>query len=163
MSFLCCPVASEHPIHCGAGGPVSEGYRSHLFQDVPDQNCYLLTSRIYVLGLACRPFCKIRSFQLFAFSRCSLRRTTTRRSSSFYTFPLETGCSPSSTADITAYYRLGWMWPLPFRRYAMHYLEHHGSRWIDFLPNRRTESSNSNISRNSLMPTTFLCLQEVHG
>ena len=32
-----------------------------------------------------------------------------------------------------------------------------------FFPNRRTESSNSNISRSSLTPTTFLCLQEVHG
>ena len=31
-----------------------------------------------------------------------------------------------------------------------------------FSPNRRTESSNSNISRSSLTPTTS-CLQEVHG
>ena len=51
VSLLYCPVASEHPIHSGAGGPVSEGYRSHLFQNVPDQNCYLLTSRAYVLGV----------------------------------------------------------------------------------------------------------------
>ena len=32
-----------------------------------------------------------------------------------------------------------------------------------FSPNKRTESSNSNISKDSLNPTTFLRLQEVHG
>ena len=51
MSLLYCPVASEQPIR-GAGGPVNEGYRSHLLQDVPDQSCYLSTSRTHVLGLA---------------------------------------------------------------------------------------------------------------
>ena len=52
---------------------------------------------------------------------------------SVYTFPLETGCSSSTTADITTYHRLVWMWPFPFRRHAMYYLEHQGSRWICFL------------------------------
>ena len=33
----------------------------------------------------------------------------------------------------TAYYRVGWMWPLPFRRHAMYYLEHQGPCWICFL------------------------------
>ena len=51
VSLLYCPVASEQPIR-GAGGPVNEGYRSHLLQDVPDQSCYLFTSRTHVLGLA---------------------------------------------------------------------------------------------------------------
>ena len=32
-----------------------------------------------------------------------------------------------------------------------------------FFPNRRTESSNSNISRDSLAPTIFYVFQEVHG
>ena len=32
-----------------------------------------------------------------------------------------------------------------------------------FSPNKRTESSNSNIAKDSLTPTTFLCLHEVHG
>ena len=43
----------------------------------------------------------------------------------------------------------------PFRRHAMCYLEHQGSRWIGFFPSRRRENSNSNISRVSLTPTTF--------
>ena len=38
-----------------------------------------------------------------------------------------------------------------------------GLRWICFLQTRRTESSNSNISRDSLIANNILCLQEVHG
>ena len=32
----------------------------------------------------------------------------------------------------SSHYRVGWMWPLPFRRSAMYYLEHRGARWICF-------------------------------
>ena len=69
--------------------------------------------------------------------------------------PLATGCSPSITADYTTYYRLGCMWPFPFRRPAVHYVEHQRSLWICFFANKRTESSNANISISSLTPTTF--------
>ena len=44
----------------------------------------------------------------------------------------------------------------------MYYLEHQGVSLDLFSPNRRTESSNLNISRSSF-DTNILCLQEVHG
>ena len=50
---------------------------------------------------------------------------------------------------------------LPFRRLAMYYLERPGPYWICF-PNKRTESPNSIISKNSL-DHNIICLQEVHG
>ena len=52
----------------------------------------------------------------------------------------------------------GWNECGPFlsRRHAMYYLEHQGSCLICFLQ-KGTESSNSNISRDSLTPTT-LCV-----
>ena len=50
---LFCPVASVQLFYIGAGNPVSEGYRSHLFQDVPDQSRHMLTYRVHDLGLAC--------------------------------------------------------------------------------------------------------------
>ena len=74
----------------------------------------------------------VNPFGRFDASRPSLlpdvpqRRTTTPCFSSFYSLPLETGCSSYTTADITTYYRVGWMWPLPFRRLAVYYLEHRG-------------------------------------
>ena len=68
--------------------------------------------------------------------------------------------SSSTTPGTAAYYRLGWMWPFPFRRPAVYFLEHQGLIG-SFFPRRKTGNSNSNISRSSLIPTT--CLQEVHG
>ena len=63
-------------------------------------------------------------------------------------------CQPGRP-DYTRRDRLGWMWPFPFRRHAMYFLENKGSSLDLFSPNRRRESSNSNISRSSLTPTTF--------
>ena len=53
LPSLFCPVASVQPIHIGAGDPVFEGHRSHLFQDVPDHRHHLLTGSAHVLGLVC--------------------------------------------------------------------------------------------------------------
>ena len=44
------------------------------------------------------------------------------------------------------------MWLLPFRRRAMYHLEHQGSCWICCLQTKK-QSSNSNISNDSLTPT----------
>ena len=92
------------------------------------QSNHLPASGTHVLGLACWLFCKIRFFQIFVFSWSSQRRPPTRRSSSFHTFPLETECSSITTADLTAHHRLGCIWPFPFGRHAMCYLEHQGCR-----------------------------------
>ena len=59
-SLLHCLVASEQPISIGAGD-------SLLFQDVPNPNSHMLTSRTHVLGLACGSF-----FAGFDNSRSSL-------------------------------------------------------------------------------------------
>ena len=97
----------------------------------------MLTNTAHVLGVACRSVCKIWSFQVFALSWGSQRRPPTRRSSCFHTFPLETEYSSSTTEITTTYYRVWWLWPFPFRRLAMSYLEHQGSRWICFFQRNR--------------------------
>ena len=130
-------------------------YWPDLFQDVPDQSRHMLTRRAHVLGLACGSLCKIWSIRTFFLSWSSQRRTTTRRSSSLHTFPLETEYSSTTTPSTTAYCRLGWMWSFPCRRSAVYYLEHQRSHWICFFLSRRTENSNSNISRSYLPTTTF--------
>ena len=59
-------------------------------------------------------------------------------------FSLETGCSPRTTADLTTYYRVGWMWPLLFRRSVLNFLEHPGRRWICFSTRQRNKESKLN-------------------
>ena len=90
-----------------------------------------------------------RSFQILASSSGSQRRTTTPCFSSFCTLPLETGCSSITTADITTYNRVGWMWPLPFRRLAMYYLEHPRPGWICFLQTKE-QRIQTQISQKTL-------------
>ena len=126
LPLLYCPMAPAMPVFIGTGGPTSEGLWYDLSQDVPDQSHHMLTSGAHVLGVASGSVCKIRPFQIFALSWGSQRRPTTRRSSSFHTVPLETEYSSSTSADITAHYRLGWVWPFPFRRHAMYNLEYSG-------------------------------------
>ena len=46
---------------------------------------------------------------------------------------------------------------------AVYYLEHQGVSLDQFFASRRTENSNSNISRSYLTTTTFYVSQEVHG
>ena len=85
-----------------------------------------------------------------------------RAFSRFFSFPLETRCSSSTTAVITTYYRVGWMWPLPFRRLAMYYLEHQGPGWFCFSRQRSREFKLKHLKR--LFDTNnIICLQEVHG
>ena len=92
-------------------------------------------------------------FAIFDFSRSSLSPEVPsdeqQRSSSFHTFPLATGCSPSITADYTTYYRLGCMWPFPFRRPAVHYVEHQRSLWMCFLQTKE-QRVQTQISQEAL-------------
>ena len=74
--------------------------------------------------------------------------------SSFYTPSLETGCSSSTTADITTSYRVGWMWSLPFRRHAMYYLKHPGPRWIFFYKTKEQRFQTQISLKNSWTTTT---------
>ena len=53
--------------------------------------------------------------------------------------------------QITTYYRLGWMWSLPLRRFAMYYLEHLGPRWICFLQTKE-QRVQTQLSQNTFGP-----------
>ena len=48
------------------------------------------------------------------------------------TLQLKAGCS-STTSSTTKYCRSGYMWPYPWRRYVVYYLEKLGSHWISFI------------------------------
>ena len=48
-------MASEQPIHIGAGDSVSEGSRSHMFYDVPVQRCHMPTRGTHVLDWPVKP------------------------------------------------------------------------------------------------------------
>ena len=137
-------VASEQPIFIGAGNPVSDGYRSRLFQDVPDQSRHMLTSKAHV--------------QTFLLSCRSQRRTTTRRSSAFHTLPLETEYS-SFTSSTTGYCMSGNMWPLHRRRSAIYYMETLGVVGSVFSSQKNRELKLKYFRK--FLETTF-CLQEVH-
>ena len=58
-----------------------------MFYDVPDQSHQLLTNGDQVFGLV---FLIFLQDPIYPYLPCLFRRTTTRRSSSFHTFPLET-------------------------------------------------------------------------
>ena len=57
--------------------------------------------------------------------------------------------------------KVGWMWPIAFRRHAIYYLEHQGACWICSLQTKK-QRVQTQISQKTLTPTTF-CLEEVHG
>ena len=76
-----------------------------MFYDVPVQRCHILPSRSHVLGLACWSFWLVRYFPDHRFFLMF-------RFSSLYTLSLETDCSSSTTAEISTFYRVGWMWLL---------------------------------------------------
>ena len=65
-------------------------------------------------------FWHIRFFQTLTSSRCSQRRTTTRCFLSFYTLPLEMGCSSDTTEVFTTYFRVGWMSARAVRHETQH-------------------------------------------
>ena len=147
-------LGGNQSILIGSGDSASDGYRPDLFQDVPDRSHHMLTSRHHVLGVASRSVCRFWSFQIFALSWGSQWRSTTRRSSSFHTFPLETECSSTTTPSATGYCRLGWMWPFPFRRSAVYYLEHQRSHWICFSKQKNREFKLKYFKSGSSMTTT---------
>ena len=64
------------------------------------------------------------------------------------TFPLETGCYTSTTANVTVYHRLVWMWSFPFRRSVWCIILNAMGLVGSFFPNRRKESSPENNWRN---------------
>ena len=68
----------------------------------------------------------------------------------------------STTEDITTYCRVRWMLPPSFPKACDVFLGTLGALLDLFSPNRRTESPNSIISKNSL-DHNIICLQEVHG
>ena len=76
-----------------------------MFYDVPVQRCHILPSSSHVLGLACWSFWLVRYFPDHRFFLMF-------RFSSLYTLSLETDCSSSTTAEISTFYRVGWMWLL---------------------------------------------------
>ena len=85
MSSLFFLVASEQPMHMGAGDPISEGHWHDLSQDAPDQiHHHLLTSRAHALGLACRSFCTIRFFPDL---RCILKFAATNNNEVLFQLP----------------------------------------------------------------------------
>ena len=102
LVFLCFMCRAKEVI-IGPGDSIIEGYRNHLFHHVPNQRRHMLTSRTHVFGVASGSVCNICTFQTFTLSWSSQRWSTTRRSSRFHTFPLETEYSSTTIASTTSY------------------------------------------------------------
>ena len=162
LPLLFCPIAPAKPVLISTGDSISEKYWTDLFQDVLDHSRHLFTSRTHVVGVASGSVCKIWPFQTFAVSWSSQRWPTTRHSSSFHAFPLKTEYSSSTTASTTACCRLGWMWPFPYRRLAMYYMECKRSHWICFLKQTNRELKLKYLKK-VFTNNNIVCLQEVHG
>ena len=139
-------MASVQPIHIGAGEPVIEGCWHDLFRDA------CLQIGLMSLDWFVDPLARFNFFHIFAVHWISQRWTTTKWFSSLHTFLSETGCSSSTTDDITTFFWFGWMWPFPFRRHAMY----QGSRWICFLQTEeervQTQISQETLWRQHLSP-----------
>ena len=149
LPSLLCPMASVQLFCNGAGNPISNGSRSHMFYDVPGQCCHMPTSRTHVLGLA---WLILLPDPIFP-DRCLLQlphipagdRMLFKHNRRYYNV-LKGGMDVAPSFPKACDVLLGTRGVL-----------------LDLLsPNKRTENSNSIISK-LLDANNILCLQEVHG
>ena len=149
LPSLFCPMASVQLFYIGAGNPIIKGSRSHMFYDVPGQCCHMPTSRTHVLGLA---WLTLLPDPIFP-DRC------------FSQLPHIPAGDRMLFKDNRRYYNVlkgGMDVALSFPK-ACDVLLGTPGVLLDLLsPNKRTESSNSLISK-LLDANNILCLQEVHG
>ena len=98
------------------------------------------------------PFARFDHSRLSLFLDISSGEHQQRCFSSLHSFPLEAGCSSSTTANVAMYWRVGWMWPFAFRRHAMYYLEHQRSHWICFIqPEQRIQYLSKVFVNNNIV------------